>query len=104
LLSKNPRTKSTVHGPRAPSVHHGPVPWLTSGAHRSSASSHSGSQGHRGRGRGGGGGGGGGEHICGLIRAWEVVNSGTAERDGRRWSVLGEVGVADSGASKGGRG
>jgi hypothetical protein len=31
-------------------------------------------------------------------------NGGTAERDGRRQSVLSEVGVADSRASKGGRG
>jgi hypothetical protein len=31
-------------------------------------------------------------------------NSGVAERDGRWRSVLGEVGVADSGVSKGGGG
>jgi hypothetical protein len=31
-------------------------------------------------------------------------NGGAAERDGRQGSVLGEVGVADSRASKGGRG
>jgi hypothetical protein len=31
-------------------------------------------------------------------------NGGAVERDGRRWSVLGEVGVADSGASKEGGG
>jgi hypothetical protein len=31
-------------------------------------------------------------------------NGGAVERDGRWWSVLGEVGVADSGASKGGWG
>jgi hypothetical protein len=31
-------------------------------------------------------------------------NDGAAERNGWRRSVLGEVGVADSGASKGGRG
>jgi hypothetical protein len=31
-------------------------------------------------------------------------NGGTTERDGWRRSVLGEVGVADSGAIKGGRG
>jgi hypothetical protein len=31
-------------------------------------------------------------------------NGGAARRDGWRLSVLGEVGVADSGASKGGRG
>jgi hypothetical protein len=67
---KNPWTKSTVRGPLAPLVHHGPAPWPTMGAHRSSAPGHSGAQGHRGR--GGGGGGGGGEHICGLIRVREV--------------------------------
>jgi hypothetical protein len=63
-------TKSTSRGPQAPSVHHGPVPWPTSGAHRSLASGHSGAQGRRGR--GGGGGGGGSEHICGLLGAREV--------------------------------
>jgi hypothetical protein len=31
-------------------------------------------------------------------------NGGVTERDGRRRSVLGEVGVADLGESKGGRG
>jgi hypothetical protein len=36
------------------------------------------------------------------LRRWG--NGDTVERDGRRWSVLGEVGVADSGASKGGLG
>jgi hypothetical protein len=35
-------TKSTSHGPHVPSVHHGAAPWPTSGAHRSSASGHSG--------------------------------------------------------------
>jgi hypothetical protein len=43
-------TKSTSRGPQAPSVHHGPAPWPTSGADWSSASSHSGAQGRRGRG------------------------------------------------------
>jgi hypothetical protein len=35
------------------------------------------------------------------LRRWG--NSGAVERDGRRRSVLSEVGVADSGASKGGQ-
>jgi hypothetical protein len=55
-------------------------PWPTSGAHQSSASGHSGAQGHWGR--GGGGGGGGGEHICGLIGAREVVKQ---RRGGEGW-------------------
>jgi hypothetical protein len=80
LLTKNPWIKSIVRGPRAPSVHHGPAPWLTSGAHRSSASGHSGAQGHRGRGEGDGGG--GGEHICGLIGAREVRKR---RRGGEGW-------------------
>jgi hypothetical protein len=63
-------TKSTSHGPHVPSIHHGPVPWPTLGAHGSSASGHSRAQGHRGR--GGGGGGCSGEQICGLIGAQEV--------------------------------
>jgi hypothetical protein len=29
---KNPWTKSTVRGPLAPLVHHGPAPWPTMGA------------------------------------------------------------------------
>jgi hypothetical protein len=61
LLMKNPWT--------TPSVHHGPAPWPTSGAHRSSSFGHSEAQGRWGR--GGGGAGGGGEHICGLIGARE---------------------------------
>jgi hypothetical protein len=97
---KNPWTKSTVRGPWVHLVHHGPAPWPTSGAHRNLASGHSGAQGHRGR--GGGGGGGGGEHICGLIGAREV---GKQWRGGEGWpTTVGEVGVADSGASKGGQG
>jgi hypothetical protein len=36
------------------------------------------------------------------LRRWG--NGGVVERDGRWWSVLGGVGVVDSGASKGGRG
>jgi hypothetical protein len=67
-------TKSTSRGPQAPSVHHGPAPWPTSGAHWSSASGHSRAQDRRGR--GGGGGGGSSEHICGLLGAREV---------GKRW-------------------
>jgi hypothetical protein len=85
-----------------PSVHHGPVPWPTSGAHRSSASGHSGAQGHRGR---------AGEvdeaaasTFVGSSELGSYGNGGVTERDGRRRSVLGEVGVADLGESKGGRG
>jgi hypothetical protein len=102
LLTKNPWTKSVVRGPQAPSVHHGPAPWMTSGAHRSSASGHSGTQGHWGR---------AGEveeaapsTFVGSLELGRWGNGGMAERDGWRRSVLSEVGVAGSGASKGGRG
>jgi hypothetical protein len=95
-------TKSTSHGPQAPSVHHGPTPWPTSGAHWSSASGHSGAQGHWGR---------AGEveeaaasTFVGSLELGRWGHGGVVERDGRRWSVLDEVGVADSGVSKGGRG
>jgi hypothetical protein len=42
--------------------------------------------------------------FVGSSKLWRWGNGGAAERDGRRRSVQGEVGVADSGASKGGRG
>jgi hypothetical protein len=80
-------TKSTSRGPQAPSVHHGPAPWPTSGAHRSLASGHSGAQGRRGR---------GGEveeaTVCTFVGSSELGrwgNGGAVERDDRRRSVLG---------------
>jgi hypothetical protein len=85
-----------------PSVHHGPAPWPTSRAHRSSASGHSGAQGHWGR---------VGEveevaasTFVGSSELGRWVNGSAMERDGRRRSVLGEVGVADLGETQGGRG
>jgi hypothetical protein len=42
--------------------------------------------------------------FVGSLKLGRWGNGGTAERDDRWRSVLGEVGVADSGASKGGRG
>jgi hypothetical protein len=80
-------SKSTSRGPHVPSIHHGPAPWSTSGAHRSSASGHSRAQGHRGRAR----------EVeeaamstfvgSSELRRWG--NGGAAERDDRRRSVLG---------------
>jgi hypothetical protein len=102
LLNKNPWTKSTSPWtvPAWSTVDRRPLPH--SGAHRSLASGHSGAQGHRGR--GGGRGVGVREPVKGL-----TGGRAAARRPGdggkQRWrSVLSEVGVADSGASKGGRG
>jgi hypothetical protein len=80
-------TKSTSRGPQAPSVHHGPAPWPTSGAHLRSASSHYGAQCHRGR---------EGEveefAVSAFVGSSELErwgNGGAVDRDDRRWSVLG---------------
>jgi hypothetical protein len=77
-------------------------PWPTSGAHRSSAFGHSRAQGRWGR--GGGRGVGVGEPVKGLnggrVAARWLGDGGKQ----RQRSVLGEVGVADSGVSKGGQG
>jgi hypothetical protein len=77
-------------------------PWPASGARRSSASGHSGAQGHRGR--GGGRGVEVGEPIKGLTRGRAAARWPSDGGKLQRRSVLDEVGVADSGASKGGRG
>jgi hypothetical protein len=77
-------------------------PLPRSGAHRSLSSSHSRAQGHRGRG------GGRGVRVREPVKG--LIGGRAAARwpgDGGKWrrrSVLREVGVADSGASKGGRG
>jgi hypothetical protein len=100
FLKKNPWTKSTSlwTAPARSNMDRRPLPH--SGAHRSSGSGHSGAQGHRGRGGGRG------------VRVGEPVKGLTGGRAAARWSgdggkrrrrsVLGEVGVADSRASKGG--
>jgi hypothetical protein len=102
LLKKNLWTKSTspLTAPARSTVDRRPLP--RSGAHWSSGSSHSGAQGHWGR--GGGWGVRVGEPVKGLTGGWAVVRW---PGDGGKWQrrlVLGEVGVADSGVSKGGRG
>jgi hypothetical protein len=94
LLTDNLWTKSIVRGPWAPSVHHGPAPWPTSGAQPPAT------LGLKVTGEGA-------EEVAAstFVCSSELGrwgNSGAAERDGRRRSVIGEVGVADSGASKGG--
>jgi hypothetical protein len=81
-------------------VHHGPA--AMAGLGRSPELGHSGAQGHRGR--GGGPGVGVGEPVKGLTGGRAVMRWSGDGGKRRRQSVLGEVGVADSGASKGGRG
>jgi hypothetical protein len=78
------------------------LPWPTSGACQSSASGHSGAQGHWGR--GGGRGVGVREPVKGLTGGRVAARWPGDGGKRRRRSVLGEVGVADSGASKGERG
>jgi hypothetical protein len=102
LLKKNPWIKSTSPwtAPARSTVDR----WLLprSGAHWSLGSGHSGAQGHRGR--GGGRGVGVGEPVKGLTRGRVAARWSGDGGKWRRRSVLGEVGVADSGASKGGWG
>jgi hypothetical protein len=87
---------------RAGPVHHGPAAMADLGSSRSSASGHSGAQGHRGKGRGQGVG--VGEPVKGPTGGW-VATRWPGDGGKLRWRlVLGEVGVADSGASKEGRG
>jgi hypothetical protein len=79
-----------------PSVHYGPVPWPTSGAHRSLAFDHSRGQGHQGRGRGV-------EEaevstFVGSSELGRLGNGGAAERDDRQRLVL------DAGVFRCGRG
>jgi hypothetical protein len=95
LLKKNPWT-----APARSTVDRRPLP--RSGAHQSSGSGHSGAQGLRGRGRGWGVG--VGEPVKGLTGGRAAARWPNDRGKRRWWSVLSEVGVADSGASKGGRG
>jgi hypothetical protein len=81
-------------------VHHGPA--AMAGLGRSPELGHSGAQGHRGR--GGGRGVGVGEPVKGLTGGRAVTRWPGDGGKRQRRSVLSEVGVADSGASKGGRG
>jgi hypothetical protein len=102
LLKKNLWTKSTSPWTMPAWSTMDRRPWPASGARRSSASGHSGAQGPRGR--GGGWGVGVREPVKGLIGGRVAARwPGDEGKRGRR-SVLGEVGVANSGASKGGWG
>jgi hypothetical protein len=102
LLKKNPWTKSTSPWtvPARSTMDRGP--WLTSGAHWSLASGHSGAQGRQGKGSGWGVG--VGEPVKGLTGGQVAARwSGDGGKQRRR-SVLGEVRVVDSEASKEGWG
>jgi hypothetical protein len=102
LLTKNPWTKSTSPWTTPARSTTDRRPWPTSGAHQSTASGHSGAQDRRGR--GGGRGVGVGEPVQGLTGG-RVAARWPSDRGKRGWrSVLGEVGVVDSRASKGGWG
>jgi hypothetical protein len=102
LVMKNPWTKSTSPWTAPAQSTVDQRPWPTSGAHRSSASGHSRAQGRWGR--GGGRGVGVGEPVKGLNGGWAAARWLGDGGKWRRRSVLGEVGVADLGVSKGGRG
>jgi hypothetical protein len=98
LLKKNPWTKSTSPwtAPAQSTVDRRPL--LCSGAHRSSGSGHSRAQGRRGR--GGGRGVGVGEPVKGLTGGPATARWPGDGGKRRRRSVLGEVGVADSGKGR----
>jgi hypothetical protein len=102
LLKKNPWTKSMspLTVPARSTMDR--RPWPASGAHRSSASGHCGAQGHQGRGRGQGVG--VGEPVKGLTGGRVAARWPGDGVKRRWWLVLGEVGFAVSGVSKGGRG
>jgi hypothetical protein len=106
LLKKNPWTKSTSPwiAPARSTVDRWPLP--RSGAHQSSGSGHSVAQGRRGRGERWGVrvGVGVGEPVKGVTRGRAAVRWRGNGGKRRCRLVLGEVGVADSGASKLGRG
>jgi hypothetical protein len=96
-------TKFTSHGPQAPLVHHGPAPWPTSGAHRSSASA---TPGLKVTGEGAG------EveeaavsTFVGSSELGSWGNGGAVEREDRRRSVLGgAVFRCGRGGERGGEG